>query len=128
MKSSKILNLTNKNLIEKINEYKEYILIKDNIGYIIQIIKNKNEIIFKHNDYENKISNINLSLLTKNKLNTLDESFSFISSLFEENKVIIKKIIIKKEITLILKIINVNKEQNFEITLLYNKKREKIKY
>jgi len=93
-----------------------------NIEYFL---KNKNEIIFRHEDYEIKFNTINLSFLTKKKLNTLDESFAFIINLFDNNKAIIKNIIIEKEITLILKIFNFNKEISIEIVLSYNKDKEK---
>ena len=66
-----------------------------------------------------------MSFLIEKKLNTLDESFAFIINLFDNNKAIIKNIIIEKEIILILKIFNFNKEISIEIVLSYNKDKEK---
>ena len=125
MKTPKKENREKVHLIENINKYKEYFLIKDNIEYRILIINNKNEIILKHEDYEIKFNTINLSFLTKKKLNTLDESFAFIINLFDNNKVIIKNIIIKKAIILIFNILNFNQETSIEIVLSYNKDKEK---
>ena len=115
---SNIISNENK-LIENIMEMEEYYLIKDNNVFKIIIEKLNNEIIIKCKNYEIKLNNNNISLLTKKLMSTIEEAYDFIIKIFEENKVILKDIIINKEIKLILKsFIN-----DIEIILIYNNKK-----
>ena len=57
-----------------------------------------------------------LTILTHIKFNSIDEAYNFLIDLFEENRVIIQNIIIKKEMKLIIKI---ELEKEFKLTLKY---------
>ena len=92
------------NLNEDILKYDEFYLIKENNAYKIIIEKLKNEILIKCKNYEIKLNNNDLSILSKSIINTIDEAYQFIINIFEYNKVIIKEIIINKSIKLLLKI------------------------
>ena len=119
--TSNTRNLNKDNIFEKIFDYDEYYLIKEKVGYKFIIGKRFNNIIFKCKNYEVTLNNNDLSTLTKSILKTIDEAFLFIINIFEENKVIIKDIVINKSITLLLNIYIYNKPNNIEIVLLYNK-------
>ena len=109
------------NLNEDILKYDEFYLIKENNAYKIIIEKLKNEILIKYKNYEIKLNNNDLSILSKSIINTIDEAYQFIINIFEYNKVIIKEIIINKSIKLLLKIYINNIEKDIEILLAYNK-------
>ena len=109
------------NLNEDILKYDEFYLIKDNNAYKIIIEKLKNEILIKCKNYEIKLNNNDLSILSKSKINTIDEAYQFLINIFEYNKVIIKEIIINKSIKLLLKVYMNNIEKDIEISLAYNK-------
>ena len=98
-------------------ECQEYYLIKDNIIYKVEVDKIVNMIIIKCKNYMVNL-NINDLLINENKYNSLEEIYEYLLNIFEENQVIIKSIIMKKEIKLILKI---DKEKEIEVKLLYNK-------
>ena len=114
-------NLNKNNIFENIFDYEEYYLIKEKAAYKFIIGKRSNDIIIKCKNYELTLSNNDLSVLTKSILNTIDDAFFFIINIFEENKVIIKDIIINKTITLLLNIYVYNKSRDIEMILLYNK-------
>ena len=114
-------NLNEENIFENLFDYKEYYLIKEKAGYKFIIIKRSNNIIIKCKNYELILDNNNLSALTKSIFNTIDDAFLFIINIFEENKVIIKEIVINKTITLLLNIYVYNKQKDIELILLYNK-------
>ena len=90
---SKISENNNK-FYNNLIEYEEYFLVKENIAYKFIIGKRKNDIIIKCKNYEIKLNNNDLSLLTENILNTLDNAFDFMINIFEENKVMIKDVTI----------------------------------
>ena len=90
--------------------------------FIIQ--KKDEEIIIKYKKYGIKFNINDFFILTKLKLNTIDELYNFINNIFEENKVIIEYIIINNTIKLLLNIIVFNKPKYIEIILLYNDNKE----
>ena len=99
-------------------EYQEYFLIKDNSIHKVTIMNNENEITIKVNNYIYKFNSVNISILSIKEIITIYKAYIFINSLFEENKITIKDIIINKKIVLNLKI---NDEKNIEIILSYNR-------
>jgi len=94
----------------------EYYLIKDNIIYIFLISRNDKEIFIQCKNYLISFNYKVLSLLTNKSFNSINKAYEFIYNNFEENKIIIKNIIINKEITLLI-----NNEREIEISLKYNK-------
>ena len=99
-------------------EYQEYYLIKDNSIHKVTIMKNENEITIKVNNYIYKFNSVNISILSIKEIITIYKAYIFINSLFEENKITIKDIIINKKLVLNFKI---NDEKNIEIILSYNR-------
>ena len=69
--------------------------------------------------YETTFKNNELSMLTKQELNSIDEEYEFIINLFEDNKVSIKEIKKDDYISLKLKINNFNEEKEIELSLKY---------
>ena len=84
--------------------------------YKIEIEKNDEEIFIKYKKYLISFNHNDLSILTKKKFNSISKAYEFIFNIFEENKIIIKNIILNKEITLLI-----NNEKEIELTLKYNK-------
>ena len=109
--------LYNNNILK----YEEFYLIKQNSVYKIIIGQLKNEILIKCKNYEIKINNNDLSILTKLTLKTINEAYQFIINIFKCNKAIIKDIIINQTINLLLTIYVFNIEKNIEISLEYKK-------
>jgi len=109
----------NNNFQENIHlyNYQEYYLIKENIVYKFFIEKNDNEIIIKSKNYLISFNHNDLSLLTEKEFNSINKAYEFIFNIFEENKIIIKNIIINKEIILLI-----NNGRKIELKLKYNKK------
>ena len=105
-------NLNENKKFENIINYEEYYLIKEKAGYKFIIGKRLNDIIIKCKNYEFTFNNKDLSILIKSYLKTIDEAFLFIINIFEENKVIIKNIVMNKTITLILNIYINNKPKD----------------
>ena len=117
MKNSEKVNNDNSN--ESDYNYNEYYINKENNIYKIQILKRNNEIIVNYKNYQNILNKNIISSLSKSKYETINDVYNNISNIFDENKVNIKNINLKKEIKLILKI---NNEKKIEIALLYNEK------
>ena len=113
-------------IFENLIEYEEYYLIKENNAYKFIIGKEENELIIKCKNYEIKLNNNDLRILTKALLNSIDDSYKFIINIFEDNKVKIKDIIINKTIKLLLKIYIYNKEKEIEMILIYNKENKDL--
>ena len=105
--------------LDNVLQQQKFYLIKENNVYKIKIQKKKNEIIINCKNYSIQYNNNDLQILTKSVFHTIDESYNFITNIFEENKATIKEIIIQKKIILLLKINN--KENSFEMILVYNK-------
>ena len=105
------------NFQETINlsNYQEYYLIKDNIVYIFLISRNDKEIFIQCKNYLISFNYNDLSLLTNKFFNSINKAYEFIYNNFEENKIIIKNIIINKEIILSIK----SYEREIEISLKY---------
>ena len=108
-------------LNETILDYQEYYLSKESNIYKVIIYKRNKDIIIKCKNYQLSIDINNLQELTRSYFNNIDEAFDFISELFEENKVSIKQIMIKRELKLKFPIYVYNKEKEFEFILVYNK-------
>ena len=106
---------------DKILEYEEYYLIKENNGYKFIIAKTEKEIIIRSKNYENKFNNNDLSILTKAILDSIDDAYLYIINLFEQNKVNLKEIKINKSMTIMINIYIYNQLKDIEINLLYNK-------
>ena len=105
-------------IIYDIIDYQEYFLLKDNIINKIIIGKNKNEIFIKCKNYIISFNQIELSILFKIKINSLDEAFKFIINVFDDNNVVISKIIKNVQMQLIIEI---NNNKNIELVLIFNK-------
>ena len=97
----------------------EYYLTKDNTIYKVIVGKLNNTIIINCKRYETTFKNNELSILTKQELNSIDEEYEFIINLFEDNKVSIKEIKKDDYISLKLKINNFNEEKEIELSLKY---------
>ena len=113
---------------EELYEYQEFYLVKENNAFKIILEKSSNNIIIKCRNYEIQFNNRDLSILTKDDFKSIDDSYDFINSIFEENKVFIQEIVNNYFIKLILKIDINQKEKDFEIILLYNYKSEDFKF
>jgi len=106
---------------EEILKYDKFYLIKENSAYKFIIGQLKNGLIIKCNNYEIKMNNFDLSILSESNIYTEDEAYQYIINIFEENNVIIKEIIINKSIKLLGKRYINNKEKPIEILLTHNK-------
>ena len=116
-------SLNEKKISERFIEYQKYYLIIENSVYKIIIGKRKSEILIKSKKYEIALTCNDFYLLIKKDFKTIDELYDFILNLFEENRVIIKKIKINESMKLIFRI-NINtEEKNIEL-LLNNEKYE----
>ena len=111
-------SLNEKKISERFIEYQKYYLIIENSVYKIIIGKRKSEILIKSKKYEIALTCNDFYLLIKKDFKTIDELYDFILNLFEENRVIIKKIKINESMKLILRI-NINTEERI-IELLLN--------
>lgn len=111
---------------EYLIDYKEYYLIKENTVYKFIIEKRKSEIVIKSKNYQKKLDLKELSIITKSILNIIDDGYQFIINTFEENKVVIKNIIVNQSINLLLKIYIYNKESDVEMSLEFNKENKDI--
>ena len=111
---------------EYLIDYKEYYLIKENTVYKFIIEKRKSEIVIKSKNYQKKLDLKELSIITKSILNIIDDGYQFIINTFEENKVVIKNIIVNQSINLLLKIYIYNKESDVEMSLEFNKEHKDI--
>ena len=115
------MTLKENSLNQDILKYEEFYLIKENNAYKIIIEELIDQILIKCKNYEIKLNNNDLSILSKSIINTIDEAYQFIINIFESNKVSIKETKINKSIKLILKIYIYNIEKDIEILLSYNK-------
>ena len=110
--------------IEHLIDYEDYYILKENKVYKFIIQKKDEEIIKKYKKYGIKFNINDFFILTKLKLNTIDEFYNFCNNIFEEKKVTIEHIIINNTIKLLLNIIVFNKPKYIEIILLYNDNKE----
>ena len=119
---------------KSIKQSNKYFLSKNNNKYKFKISKREYQILIKSGKYELLLHHKDLQILTKAMINSRDESYKYISSLFEEKNVQIGKIKEMKHITLILKIFIYNKQKKIKLILNYqnkvkdnNKDKDKIK-
>ena len=98
-------------------ENQEFYLIKDNIIYKFSVQRIEDELEIKNNNYVTKFNIGDLSKITKNKIDNISKGYKLLTKLFQENKVIIKSVIINKEIVLKMKMYD---EKDKEIKLSYN--------
>ena len=112
----------NEKITEEFLENEKYYLILDNRVYKIIIGKRKKEIVIKSNKYEITSTLEDFLILMKKNFKTIDELYSFIINLFEENRVFIENIIINKTMKLILRINNNTVEKNIELFLKHENK------
>ena len=120
-----IINKTNYNM--NCLDYQNYYLIKDNSVYKFRVEKRKEEVAIISSNYE-FILNLNLMQIFTNKFfNDIDAEYEDIKTLFEQNKVAIKKIIHHKSMSLYLRIYDNsnNKEKIIELSLKYNTQKPK---
>ena len=101
-------------------EYEEYFLINGNNAYKFLVRKLEDIVLIKCKNYEIKLTNTKLSMLTKAILNNTNDSFDFIINTFDNNKVFIKEIVNRKYMKLLFKVYSLNQERDLEIELLYN--------
>ena len=107
---------------ENIIDYHKFYLINNNIVYKVLIILNKLEILIKIQNYEISVNEKDISALMGEKFESLDKTYKYILTLFEENRINITELNINKEIK--LSFIYNNKEK--EIKLSYNYHNEDI--
>ena len=122
IKNMKSYILRNSEIIEDTLDYQEFFLLKDSNIYKLIIGKNKKEVFIKCKNYMIVLNQIELSLLIKENVNSLNEAFDYIINIFEDNKVTIKTINKNEKIKLK---IEVNKKNDFDLELIYNKNNAK---
>jgi len=116
-------NNSNSN-IDNIFEYQEFYLQAFNIIHKIIVCKKNEEVIIKSNKYELFLNYNELSTLTKLKFLSIDEAYNYLINLFDENKIVVKSILINKSIQ-----ISFNEEyqnKDIELCLIYNKRSKNI--
>ena len=96
-----------------IGNYQEYYLIKENIIYKITIEKFDDNIFIKCKNYSISINKDEFNSLFKRQFNSIDTIFEYIYNIFEENKIIIDKIISYQKMNLLF-------NNNNNIELKYN--------
>ena len=106
------------NRLRNIINYDEYYLLKQNKVFKFIITNLKNKIIIKYKKYQVLFNHKDLSIIIKQQLNTIDEAYLFIISLFEQNKIIIDAIT-NEELNLLINNNNFGKRE-FQFTLTFN--------
>ena len=113
---------TNSQTLSILIDCQEYFLINENIIYKFLVAKNPFEIFIKNRNYMFTFNENDLSILSGIKFSSIDEAYDFLTNLFEENKVLIKTIVLYKEIKLI---IEMEEEKEIKLTLKYDKENNK---
>ena len=121
--SSSSLLPTNSQSLSLITDCQEYFLIYEDIIYKIIIAKSVYEIFIKCKNYLFTFNQEDLSILSNKKFYSIDEAYDFTINIFEHNKVLIKTIIIYKEIKLLMR---ADGEREIKMSLKYNKENSKI--
>ena len=103
---------------DTIIKIEECFIIQDGIIYKFFLNESENEIIIRHKKYEKKLNLNDFNSLTKARSRTIQESFNYLSKLFNENKINIKSININRTITLSFEVINIGPEI-VELNLIY---------
>ena len=79
--------------INKIFDFQDYYLIKENSVFKIVIIKLEKILLIKCRNYQIQLNIDNLSeLIIINKFNSIEEGYKYINDIFEENRIKIKNI------------------------------------
>lgn len=108
----------------KIFEFQDYYLIKEDNVFKIVIIKMEKILLIKYKNYQIQLNIDDLSELIKiKKFNSIEEGYKYINSIFEENRIKIKNITINKMLALELKL-DLNKD--IIINLIYHKDHQNI--
>ena len=103
----------------KIFEFQDYYLIKENNVFKIVIIKMEKILLIKCKNYQIQLNIDDMSELIKiKKFNSIEEGYKYFNDIFEENRIKIKKITINKSITLVL---NLELNKDIIINLIYQK-------
>ena len=98
--------------------YQDFYLIKDNIIHKIIIEKNNNKIIIKSRKYNNIFNLNDFSILLNFPFISINDAYEFIINIFEENKVVIKKYTVNKEMKISLKL---SQKKEIDIILFFSK-------
>ena len=100
-------------------DYQEFYLINKNIIFKIIIGKKENGIIIKCKNYVISFNSKDLSSVISDSFPSIHKTYEFITNLFNENKVLIKNVLINKEMQLIIKINETKNEKDIIIILKY---------
>ena len=121
MQASPFIMTPNNNITEEILMRKEYFAQYYSEVYNITIDKTNSNIIIRNNCYEIKLDKQTLSLLTKVIFNTIDDMFTFLLNIFNQNKYYIKQILNNKMI-LVIGVYNMieGREKEIELELKEN--------
>ena len=121
MQASPFIMTPNNNITEEILMRKEYFAQYYSEVYNITIDKTNSNIIIRNNCYEIKLDKQTLSLLTKVIFNTIDDMFTFLLNIFNQNKYYIKQILNNKMI-LVIGVYNMieGREKEIELKLKEN--------
>ena len=110
--------------LNKIFEFQDYYLIKENNVFKIVIIKMEKILLIKYKSYQIQLNIDDLSrLIMIKKFNSIEEGYKYINSIFEENKIKIKNVTINKKIELEL---NLDLNKDIIINLIYQKDNKNI--
>ena len=108
----------------KIFEFQDYYLIKENSVFKIVIIKIEKILLIKCKSYQIQLNIDDLSrLIMIKKFNSIEEGYKYINSIFEENRIKIKNVTINKKIELEL---NLDLNKDIIINLIYQKDNKNI--
>ena len=102
-----------KDLFTNIINYRDFYLMKDSIIYKILLGRTSSQILIKSQNYLSLMDAADLSLISGENFNSLDDAYEFMISSFEENRISVKEIKLKEEI--ILSLVR-NKEINIVLT------------
>ena len=115
-----------KETFENIQDFKEYEILKDNNYYKFKISKIIKDIYIQYKNYELKLDYKDLQEKTKSDIYSLDDTFIYITDLFEDNMINIKEIIEEKEVIILLNIFNNNKLNQTELNLIYKNPKDML--
>ena len=109
-------------------DYREFYLMNKNTIIKVNIGRKEKSIIIKSTNYVISCNSKELSTLFGSNFKSNDTAYQFIIDSFEENKFVVKHIIINKELQLIYKKNDKNKEENIAISLIYNPDNKDFNY
>ena len=112
---------------ESILKIDEYYLLYDKTIYKLNLCQMKYNISIKYKKYEIKLNLNEISSLIKNRFSSIEESYEYISDLFDGKKVYIDSIKEKSSMNLSLQISQgFAKSDKIEIKLIYNKDKSNL--